>query len=64
MPSNSEYAHRQFRAEATERAEKELMEQELRTLRKKVEALEEKVAFLANQVSSRRMVEEYPRGFS
>ncbi|SNR75434.1 hypothetical protein SAMN04488503_1048 [Humidesulfovibrio mexicanus] len=64
MPSNSEYAHRQFRAEATERAEKELMEQELRTLRKKVEALEEKVAFLSNQVSSRRMVEEYPRGFS
>lgn len=64
MPSNSEYAHRQFRAEAAERAEKELMEQELRTLRKRVQALEEKVAFLSNQATSRRAAQEYPRGYS
>ncbi len=64
MPSNSEYAHRQFRAEAAGLAEKEMMEQELRTLRKKVQALEDKVTLLANELRSRKVTEENPRGFS
>jgi hypothetical protein len=64
MPSNSEYAQRQFRADSTELAEKEIMEQELRTLRRKVQALEEKVAVLFNEISLRKAPRENPRGFS
>jgi len=64
MPSNSEYAQRQFRAEAAELAEKEMMEHELRTLRRKVQALEEKVTSLSNELASRKTTVENPRGFS
>jgi len=64
MPSNSEYAQRQFRADAAELAEKEIMEQELRALRRKVQALEEKVASLTNEFSLRKAPQENPRGFS
>jgi len=64
MPSNSEYAQRQFRAEAAELAEKELMELELRTLRRKVQVLEEKVTSLSNEISLRKVTVESPRGFS
>jgi len=64
MPSNSEYAQRQFRAESAELAEKEMMEQELRTLRRRVRVLEEKVASLANEISLRKVTRENPRGFS
>jgi len=64
MPSNSEYAQRQFRADAAELAEKEIMEQELRALRRKVQALEDKVASLTNEISLRKAPQENPRGFS
>lgn len=64
MPSNSEYAQRQFRAEAADKAEREIMERELRELRGKVRALEEKVAYLAGQISLRKSAQETPRGFS
>ena len=43
MPSNADYAQRQFMAEKSERAEKENMKLELRTLRNKVRSLEEQV---------------------
>lgn len=64
MPSNSEYAQRQFRAQAAELAEKEMLERELRALRQKVQALEEKVAFLTNAIGTHRPSLENPRGFS
>ncbi|MDP2847448.1 MAG: hypothetical protein Q8O35_04565 [Humidesulfovibrio sp.] len=64
MPSNSEYAQRQFRAEATGLAEKEMMEHELRTLRRKVQALEERVASLSHELSARKGEVQNPRGFS
>ncbi|MHC1701105.1 MAG: hypothetical protein AB9900_09030 [Humidesulfovibrio sp.] len=64
MPSNSEYAQRQFRAEKSERSDKERTEQELRTLRCKVKALEEKVSSLAHELSLKRVIGENTRGFS
>lgn len=64
MPSNSEYAQRQFRTEAANLAEKELMEQEFRALRSRVQALEDKIAVLSNELALRKPVQENPRGFS
>ncbi|MBI5520523.1 MAG: hypothetical protein HY916_10760 [Desulfovibrio sp.] len=64
MPSNSEYAQRQFRTEAAGRAEREIIERELRELRGRLRALEEKVAFLTSQISSRKADQDPPRGFS
>lgn len=64
MPSNSEYAQRQFRAEAANLAEKELMEREFRALRNRVQALEDKIAVLSNELAQRKPVQENPRGFS
>lgn len=64
MPSNSEYAQRQFRAEAANLAEKELMEREFRALRSRVQALEDKIAVLSNELAQRKPVQERPRGFS
>lgn len=64
MPSNSEYAQRQFRIEAANQAEKELMEREFRALRSRVQALEDKIAVLSNELAQRKPVQENPRGFS
>lgn len=64
MPSNSEYAQRQFRAEAASQAEKELMEREFRALRSRVQALEDKIAVLSNELALRKPAQENPRGFS
>ncbi|HWR03827.1 MAG TPA: hypothetical protein VN419_07385 [Humidesulfovibrio sp.] len=64
MPSNSEYARRQFRAQADEQAEKEQLRQEVGALRRKVKALEDKVARLTHEISRRKVVVENPRGFS
>ncbi len=64
MPSDSEYAQRQFRAQKAGLAEKEMLEQELRTLRRKVEALEKKVAGLSSELAARKAPAENPRGFS
>jgi len=64
MPSNSEYAQRQFRTQAANLAEKELMERELRALRTRVQSLEDKIAVLSNELAQRKPVQESPRGFS
>lgn len=64
MPSNSEYAQKQFRTEKAENAEKERTERQLRTLRSKVQALEEKVSSLSHELSLRKVIGENKRGFS
>ncbi|MBA4356368.1 MAG: hypothetical protein Q7U56_05200 [Humidesulfovibrio sp.] len=64
MPSNSEYAQRQFRSEKADKSEKENMEHELRALRNKVQALEEKVSSLSHELSLRKVIGENRRGFS
>ena len=64
MSGDSEYAQRQFHAEKAERAKCEEIERELRTLRRKVQDLEEKVASLSTELSLRRVIGEHKRGFS
>lgn len=64
MSSDSEYAQRQFRSEKAERAKNEQVDSELRTLRNKVQALEEKVVSLATELSRRKIIGETGRGFS
>jgi hypothetical protein len=64
MAGDSEYAQRQFRAEKAERAKSEQVDHELRTLRRKVQALEEKISSLSTELSMRRVIGENTRGFS
>jgi len=64
MPSNSEYAQKQFYAEKACVAEKERLEHELRSMRKKIQALEEKVSSLSTELSRRKVIGEDRRGFS
>lgn len=64
MPSNSDYAQKQFRADKAERARSEQVEHELRSLRNKVQALEQKIASLTTELSQRKVIGEYTRGFS
>lgn len=62
MPSNSEYAQRQFNAEKAARARSEEVDQELRALKHKVQALERQVANLTTELSMRRVIGEPRRG--
>ena len=64
MPSNSEYAQKQFRTEKAENSEREKTELELRALRSKVRALEEKVSSLSHELSLKKVIGENKRGFS
>ncbi len=64
MPSNSDYAQKQFREDKAERARSEQVEHELRTLRNKVQALERQVASLTTELAQRKVIGEYTRGFS
>jgi hypothetical protein len=64
MSGDSEYAQRQFHAEKAERAKGEQVDHELRTLRSKVKALEEKVSSLSTELSRRKVIGENKRGFS
>ncbi len=64
MPSNSEYAQKQFRTEKAENSEREKTELELRALRSKVQALEEKVSSLSHELSLKKVIGENKRGFS
>lgn len=64
MPSNSEFARRQFRAQADEQAEAEQLQREVGALRRKVKALEDKVAALSHEISRRSAAAGNPRGFS
>lgn len=64
MSRDAEYAQKQFNAEKAERAKNEQRDSELRTLRKKVQALEEKVSSLSTELSMRRVIGENKRGFS
>lgn len=64
MSGDSEYAQKQFHVEKSERAKSEQVDNELRTLRSKVKALEEKVSSLSTELSTRRVIGENKRGFS
>lgn len=64
MPSNSEFAQRQFREETAAKAERDHIARELRTLRGQVRALEEKVASLTTELAHRKVLGAPPRGFS
>lgn len=64
MADDSEYAQRQFRVEKAERAKSEQVDHELRTLRKKLQALEEKFTSLSTELSRRKVIGESRRGFS
>lgn len=64
MSGDSEYAQKQFHAHKAEQAKSEQLDLELRTLRSKVRALEEKVSSLSNELSVRRVIGENRRGFS
>ncbi|MDQ7834617.1 MAG: hypothetical protein RDU24_04485 [Humidesulfovibrio sp.] len=64
MSRDAEYAQKQFHAEKAERAKSEQVDNELRTLRSKVKALEEKVSKLSTELTTRRVIGENKRGFS
>lgn len=64
MSRDAEYAQKQFHAEKAERAKSEQVDIELRTLRSKVKALEEKVSSLSTELSTKRVIGENKRGFS
>jgi ABC-type phosphate transport system auxiliary subunit len=64
MSRDAEYAQKQFNAEKADQAKSGQMDCELRTLRKKVQALEEKVSSLSTELSMRRVIGENKRGFS
>ncbi|GAB6126044.1 hypothetical protein [Humidesulfovibrio idahonensis] len=64
MSGDSEYAQRQFHAAKAERAKSEQVDHELRTLRKKVRALEEKISSLSAELSTRKIIGENKRGYS
>jgi hypothetical protein len=64
MPSNSEYAQKQFRTEKAENAEREKTRHELRILRSKVKALEEKVSSLSHELSLKNVIGVNKREFS
>jgi len=64
MSRDAEYAQKQFHAEKAERAKSEQVEIELRTLRSKVKALEEKVSSLSTELTTRKVIGENKRGFS
>ncbi|MBU1229801.1 MAG: hypothetical protein KKA55_07765 [Proteobacteria bacterium] len=64
MSRDAEYAQKQFHAEKAERARSEQVDQELRALRNKVKALEDKVSSLSTELSVRRVIGGHKRGFS
>lgn len=64
MSGDSEYAQKQFQANKAERAKSEQVDHELRTLRNKVKALEEKVSSLSTELSTRKVIGVNKRGFS
>ena len=64
MSRDAEYAQKQFHAEKAERAKSEQVDLELRTLRNKLKALEEKVSSLSMELSVRKVIGENKRGFS
>lgn len=64
MAADSDYAQRQFRMDKAERAKSEQVDLELRTLRKKVQVLEEKISSLSTELSRRRVIGETRRGYS
>lgn len=64
MSRDAEYAQKQFHAEKAERAKSEQVDNELRALRSKLKALEEKVSSLSTELTTRRVIGENKRGFS
>jgi len=64
MAADSDYAQKQFRMDKAERARAEQVELELRTLRKKVQVLEERISSLSTELSMRRVIGEHKRGYS
>ncbi|PKN08205.1 MAG: hypothetical protein CVU73_07000 [Deltaproteobacteria bacterium HGW-Deltaproteobacteria-8] len=64
MSRDAEYAQKQFRAAKAERAKSEQVDNELRALRSKLKALEEKVSSLSTELTTRRVIGENKRGFS
>jgi|GEM_PF-1651530 len=64
MPTDSEYAQKQFRAEKAEKARIEQFDSELRTLRNKVRELERQVADLTTELAHRQVIGTHTRGFS
>jgi len=64
MSRDAEYAQKQFHAEKVKSTKSEQVDSELRTLRNKVKALEEKVSSLSTELSTKRVIGENKRGFS
>ena len=64
MSRDAEYAQKQFHAEKAERAKSEQVDNELRALRRKLSALEEKVSSLSTELTARKVIGENKRGFS
>ncbi len=64
MSRDAEYAQKQFNAEKAERSKSEQVDNELRTLRSKMKALEEKVTSLSTELSTKKVIGENKRGFS
>ena len=64
MSRDAEYAQKQFHAEKAKSTKSEQVDSELRTLRNKVKALEEKVSSLSTELSTKRVIGENKRGFS
>ena len=64
MSRDAEYAQKQFHAEKAERAKSEQIDNELRALRSKVKALEDKVSSLSTELSVRKVIGVNKRGFS
>lgn len=64
MPSNSDYAQKQFLTDKSDRAERDRMARELRALRGKVRELEDKVSSLTCELAQRKVLGTPPRGFS
>lgn len=64
MAGDSEYAQRQFRAQKAARARNDEVEQELRSLKHKVHALEKQVASLTTELSMRQVIGASKRGHS
>ena len=64
MSRDSEYEQRHFLAEKSKQAKGEQIDLELRTLRKQVQILEQKVSSLTTELSMRKVIGQNRREFS